>query len=134
MRNCWKPNLARKIQQRVAAPSSLRENDISRRIVRMIGCDHLRDGFTDHRIPNLQRFSVGLSVIHAPAHVGVEGKILDAQQNLPETRCGNCGFLKTEVGQLGFAIRSCSENDLSAGRAVHAGFSIGFRIRFRSTL
>jgi hypothetical protein len=67
-----------------------------------------------------------LSVIHAPAHVRVEGKIPEAQQDLPGTRRRDCDFLGAEVGQLGFAVRSRSENDLSAGRAIHVLFFVGF--------
>jgi hypothetical protein len=53
MRKGWKPRLASEIQQRVGAPSGLREDDLSPCIIGMLACDHPRDRLTDHYVANL---------------------------------------------------------------------------------
>src|SRR5712691_11630790 len=90
----------------------------------MLRGDHRRNGFAIHDTTEWDRLRVGLPVIHAAAHVGVEGQITAFEQDLPSTWRRDGGFLKAEVGQLGLPLRSGSKDDVAGLCFGHIDTSI----------
>ncbi len=62
--------------------SAVAEHDVTGVEVRRIRFDHLGHGRPDHDLADLDGLRIGFRVRHASAHVGVEGEIEGAQQNL----------------------------------------------------
>jgi len=50
---------------------------------RVLRFDHFAHGAADHHLVEFLLRGIGLGVVHAPAHIRVERKIVDAHQDLP---------------------------------------------------
>jgi hypothetical protein len=84
----------------------------------------MRHGFAGHDLADLEWRGIRLTVVHTSAHVRVEGEVLHLEQKLPGRRCRDRGLLKAEVAQLGLALRSSRENDLSRTPRCHVDASV----------
>src|SRR6185295_14104511 len=100
---------ARAVRERVRPPSRSREDDVTFDKGGIVRDQHVRHGFPGHHVANLQWLGIRLTVVHAAAHVRVEGEVLDLEQKLPGCRCRDRGLFEAESRELRPALWSGRE-------------------------
>ena len=107
------------VDHREFAPPEGVQDMIAHRDAVGLGCDHGPDCSTFERLVDLERWNVGLGVVHAAAHVGVHGHDLVLHENLAGLQGGQRGRFETEVLVRGRSVRARGQDDLSSfGRCL----------------
>src|SRR6266853_1419600 len=114
---------ARAVRERVRPPSCSREDDFTFGIRGIVRNEYMRHALPGHHLSDLERRGIRLTLVHAAAHVRVEGEVLHLEQKLHGGRCRDRRVLEAEVGQLGLALRASRENDLLPTRCCHVDAS-----------
>ena len=114
---------------RLLLPTQISQHRIAGLKTRMVGDHHPSHDLTHQHLPHLYRFRIGFAVVHAPAHIGIEGKIDPADQAFSRTGDRKPGVDRLEVGQLWHSPGASRQDDFSAG-----GNQIFFHPTHRCTL
>ncbi len=82
----------------------------------MLRDHHPPHDLTDHRLPHLHRFRIGFTVVHAPAHIGIEGEVEPADEALSRAGSRKLGGDQFKIRQLGHALGGELPERLFGGR------------------
>ena len=90
--------------------------DLEARVVRFY---HLADSAAGHHLADAYWGRVGRRIAHPAAHVRVERKIDDADQDLARARLRHCDLFDAKIGLRRLARRPTSKNDAAVGFRDH---------------
>ncbi len=113
------------LQHGVFTPAQGVDDDVADLAVIGAGGDDFADGAAFHGFVELVRRRVGLGVVHASAHVRVNGEEEVPDQDLALLQLGKVGCRETEVRGNRAADRPGCELDLPRGGGKGGGFGDG---------
>ena len=93
-------------------PAGARFDEIADLELCVPGFDDFTDGGADHDLTDHGAGSVGLAVVHAAAHVGIEREKMIAHDEFAVAGLRNIGFDKFEVAFADGALRTRGEQNL----------------------
>jgi hypothetical protein len=101
------------------APAEHVLHEIARRERRIARCDHFADSAALQRLADLEGRDVARPVVHAPAHVGIDGHPQIAHLDLALGWRGRVFAGDREIGDFRQADGSRGEADLARGKGDH---------------
>ena len=104
-------------RDRLVLPAQVSHHRIAGLKTRMPGDRYPSHDLTHQHLSQLHRFRIGLAVVQAPAHVGIEREIDAANEALSRPGGRKRGGNQLEVRQPGHAPGTSRQNDLSVGES-----------------
>ena len=86
-------------------PAGIGEDDVALGEILMPGFHHLGHRAALHDMADLHRLGIGFPGVHAPAQIGIEGEVEDAQQDLALLGRGDRRLVAAEVAGFRHSLR-----------------------------